>query len=211
MRNFKGTLAAAAVAVVIVGGASAANAAVVFSDTFEEDTLGLNASLTKWDVTAGSIDVIGTSASPYNLVPAEDNSLYLDLNGSTATPGAISTMETFAAGTYVLTFDLGGQNRPYDKTTKSVTVSLGDWSETLSPVWNAAFTMETFTVMTTTSGGALSFAMNDVGNPNVGDLLDNVVLTAVPEASTWVMLLAGFAGLGFAAFRKSNKAPVAIA
>jgi hypothetical protein len=34
-------------------------------------------------------------------------------------------------------------------------------------------------------------------------------VTGVPEASTWVMMLAGFAGLGFAGFRKSKGAYVA--
>ena len=33
-------------------------------------------------------------------------------------------------------------------------------------------------------------------------------LTAVPEASTWVMMLAGFAGLSCAAFRRSSKSGV---
>jgi PEP-CTERM motif len=33
---------------------------------------------------------------------------------------------------------------------------------------------------------------------------DNVVLSAVPEASTWCMLLLGFAGIGFTAYRRKN-------
>ncbi len=33
---------------------------------------------------------------------------------------------------------------------------------------------------------------------------DTVTLTAVPEVSTWAMLLAGFAGLGFAAYRRTR-------
>jgi hypothetical protein len=35
-----------------------------------------------------------------------------------------------------------------------------------------------------------------------------VALTAVPEASTWVMMLAGFGGLGFAAFYRSRRSGV---
>jgi PEP-CTERM motif len=37
------------------------------------------------------------------------------------------------------------------------------------------------------------------------------VTSGVPEASTWVMLLAGFGGLGFAALRRSHKAKSSIA
>ena len=39
----------------------------------------------------------------------------------------------------------------------------------------------------------------------------NVVLGGVPEASTWAMMLLGFAGLGFIAFRKSSRKDVALA
>jgi hypothetical protein len=37
------------------------------------------------------------------------------------------------------------------------------------------------------------------------------VATSIPEASTWAMMVAGFSGLGFAAFRRSRKATVSIA
>jgi PEP-CTERM motif len=34
---------------------------------------------------------------------------------------------------------------------------------------------------------------------------DNVVLSAVPEPSTWAMMVLGFAGVGFMAYRRKNK------
>jgi hypothetical protein len=44
------------------------------------------------------------------------------------------------------------------------------------------------------------------------ELETNLPLTSgVPEPSTWAMMLAGFGGLGFAAFRRSRKASIAIA
>jgi hypothetical protein len=39
--------------------------------------------------------------------------------------------------------------------------------------------------------------------------LDNVSVTAVPEISTWAMLLAGFGALGFAGYRRNKAASVA--
>ncbi len=39
----------------------------------------------------------------------------------------------------------------------------------------------------------------------------NTSVVGTPEASTWVMMLAGFGGLGFAAFRRSRKAMVTLA
>ena len=44
-------------------------------------------------------------------------------------------------------------------------------------------------------------------NGSPSDLVFNVV----PEPSTWVMMLAGFAGLGFTAFRRSRKDTLSIA
>ena len=41
-------------------------------------------------------------------------------------------------------------------------------------------------------------------------LSERSALTAVPEASTWVMMLAGFGGLGFAAYRKAHSARTAL-
>jgi hypothetical protein len=35
--------------------------------------------------------------------------------------------------------------------------------------------------------------------------LDNVAVSAVPELSTWAMMLLGFAGMGFLAYRKTQK------
>jgi fibro-slime domain-containing protein len=39
---------------------------------------------------------------------------------------------------------------------------------------------------------------------------DVAINSGVPEASTWAMMLCGFTGLGFAAFRQSRKVPVSI-
>jgi hypothetical protein len=36
------------------------------------------------------------------------------------------------------------------------------------------------------------------------NLVDNFSVTAVPEPSTWALMLAGFAGLGFAGYRRSR-------
>jgi hypothetical protein len=37
-----------------------------------------------------------------------------------------------------------------------------------------------------------------------------VSLTAVPEPSTWAMMLAGFAGLGYAGLRRRRRAAISI-
>lgn len=40
--------------------------------------------------------------------------------------------------------------------------------------------------------------------------IDNVAVGSVPEPATWAMMALGFAGLGYAGFRRGRKASVAI-
>jgi hypothetical protein len=59
-------------------------------------------------------------------------------------------------------------------------------------------------------GGTHSYQLvygEDDGPPAV---LGGKLPVAIPEVSTWAMMVAGFGGLGFAAFRRSRKASVAI-
>ena len=205
MRKIKGSLAAAAVAAVIVGGASAASAATVFLDNFNADPTGLNKTPAGWKLDSGSVDIIGVGTQ-FSLLPSVYGH-YIDLDGTSGVPGSISTKTYFGPGTYTLSFDLAGSYR--NDIPKTTVVTLGNWSQSYTLTHTAVPTLYTATFLT--SGGYLNFADLAGGNNDIGNLLDNVSVTAIPEASTWAMLLAGFAGLGFAAFRKSNKAPVGIA
>lgn len=59
----------------------------------------------------------------------------------------------------------------------------------------------------------LQFGVENIGDANLSSqvLADNVAVSAVPEASTWAMLLVGFAGLGLVATRRGAKAKLATA
>ena len=48
-----------------------------------------------------------------------------------------------------------------------------------------------------------------VGGLNPEDLMLSVTVTQVPEPSTWAMMLAGFAGVGFLSYRASRKTTAA--
>ena len=79
---------------------------------------------------------------------------------------------------------------------------------------------------TQTYGPAVSFAQNNV-SLQAGDILSFVVnndglyyndstaltatISAVPEPSTWAMMILGFAGVGFMSYRRSRKASLALA
>jgi len=47
-------------------------------------------------------------------------------------------------------------------------------------------------------------SVNMGGQPSYGNEITNVSLSAVPEPATWAMMLLGFAGLGFAGFRRAK-------
>ena len=49
-----------------------------------------------------------------------------------------------------------------------------------------------------------------IGGLNPEDPMLSVTVTQVPEPSTWAMMLAGFAGLGFLSYRASRKTPAAV-
>ncbi len=58
------------------------------------------------------------------------------------------------------------------------------------------------------NGGAwlLSSAVDPVGYPSNGNPLSTFSVSTVPEASTWLMMLAGFAALGVAGHRRQKTA-----
>jgi hypothetical protein len=188
--------------------ASGAQASVVFSDDFNSYAYQLNwVPPSNWSAPGpGTVDLIGqtTTSTAFNFYPG--NGGYVDLNGSNGVPGSLQTLMTFASGSYTLSFDLGGNARgDVDKTT---TIMLGDFSQSITLGSNGALQPHTYTF--TTTGGVLDFADLAGGNGNIGNILDNVTLTsgvtsAVPEPSTWAMMILGFFGVGFLAYRRNNR------
>jgi hypothetical protein len=183
---------------------SDAGAAVVFSDNFDSYGQQLNwePPAATWMVSSGSVDLIGetSTGTSYDFYPGRGG--FVDLNGSTDTPGAIRTTATFGAGSYTLSFDLGGN--AVGDVSKTTIVSLGSFSRSLTRAFSDPLQQVSFSF--TTSGGSLSFADLAGGFGNVGNILDNVslssnVASAAPEPSTWAMMILGFASLGFMGYR----------
>ncbi len=111
------------------------------------------------------------------------------------------TFSNLTAGDYYkLTFDASG--RPgYN----GLPFTVGDSSHTYSvgkPV--DSWTAETFSFKANGASDTFTFAVSNVGSDHsVG--IDNIALSSgVPEPATWVMMLAGFAGLGFAGYRQKK-------
>jgi hypothetical protein len=183
-----------ATALVAVGSVQGASAAVVFSDNFNAYNEQLNwTPPANWTAPGpGAVDLIGDTPSGTDFDFYPGNGGYVDLDGSNGVAGTLQSTPTFAAGTYTLTFDLGGNAR--DDVNKTTTITLGDFNQSINLASSDTLAPYSFTFKTT--GGHLTFADLTGGNGNIGNVLDNVSLSAIPEPATWAVMLMGFGGLG---------------
>jgi PEP-CTERM motif len=178
------------------------------------------------------IDFGAASSGPVAYTGASLNvSTALDLSGATITVNTIGGDDTtgLALGTPIglLPLDIvyGSGDGPEAITlSKTWTVGGTTYSETLSEVTVTRSAANSITLSFTgeVTGGAfvdapatLILNANQARGPGVGHAvsvaLTNAAATTVPEPSTWVMLLLGFAGVGFAAVRRSAKGRTALA
>ena len=142
---------------------------------------------------------------------------FLALDGDYNTGPVTQTITGLTSGkTYELTFDYAfGQQKGYNGATiQSLAASVGSskWDSGNVDVANHGFTgwqSEEFTFAATSSSEVLSFlATGNLPVPPFA-LVSNVSITAVPELSTWAMMLAGFGGLGLAARLRRRRAVAA--
>jgi hypothetical protein len=134
----------------------------------------------------------------------------VDLDGTTGSghvpAGILLSNSSFAVGTYDVSFLLAGNLRTASEN-QTVSVYIGGvFLEKITPTsWNQSFTHYSNDFSTLT-GGQLSFVDNGPSNQQ-GDLLALVNVTAVPESSTWAMMIIGFLGVGFLAYRRNHNQP----
>jgi hypothetical protein len=129
--------------------------------------------------------------------------------------GSISqSFQSAVAGTTTITWYQAGRTNNGGGENYEVLLNgslLGSYSTFASQPWTLEIAAANLKAGTNTLEFLGTSVYVPAGNQNdVTGFLENVSVSAIPEASTWVMLLLGFAGVGFMAYRrKSNPGLIA--
>ena len=197
-------------AAALIACSTGANAATVVNGSFEEGTnpgsfttLGTGSTaITGWEVTAGSVDYIGSYWT------ASDGVRSVDLAGSSL--GTLSQTLTglTTAKRYVVTFDVA-RNPDGGVTPRTGTFSAGGqsfgfaYTDATSTRSNMKWETVSYIFQATSSTATISFSSDASAGCCFGPALDNVSISAVPEPATWAMMIGGFGLIGAAARRRS--------
>jgi choice-of-anchor C domain-containing protein len=174
---------------------------------------GDSTSITGWTVGGSAPDAVDYIGSYW---VAADGSKSLDLNGLIA--GSISQTFTVTNGqAYRVTFQLAGnpdggpQPKTLDSTTTFTLFSPPPFDSSGHSTSNMGWTTYSFDFVANSNSETLTFTSTTTtpsGNGTYpfafGPALDNVSVTAIPEPATWAMMILGFMGVGFLAYRRKQ-------
>jgi hypothetical protein len=161
---------------------------------------GQFASIPGW--TSGNGDSIEIGANGTYGLSTVGSGFNLEVNSNTFGDVSQTVTGLVVGNSYTLSYLYGG--RPGGGA-QALDVSFGGVLLTNDTGSIGSWTSNSFTVVATSTSEVLEFkSLVTTGSPSYGNEISTVSVTAVPELSTWGMMLAGFAGLGFVGYRRQN-------
>jgi hypothetical protein len=192
---------------------TSANANIIFSDDFDSEASGsgsilnygsfTNPSFAKWTVSNGTVDLIA-NVNQWGISCAGNSGKCVDLDGSTKNAGEFSSkFFNLAAGDYMLSFDISGNQRNSNGDELGLSLS-GFVNETINLQGTEGFrTLRFFFTVGTPSLNSIVF--NHEGADNIGMILDNVSVTDVNAPGALALLGLGLGLTGLAVRRRKQK------
>jgi len=220
-KSTKQLLCAAGASFVLLAGGSSAGAVELLVNGSFEATSDHFTTPTGW-TNIGHTEGVVTYADIGNTIPSYDGGLNFYSIGGVASNGHSSpgegisqTVATTIGNTYRLTVGLSDENGPNLSSVLNVAIGSQLNQVTLtadsSGFFHRPFETYTFDYVATSSLTTISFTLfssTDSGNNDPlidGVSFEQIATGAVPEPSTWAMMMLGFAGLGFMAYRRRNQ------
>lgn len=186
--------------------AAPASAAVVFTENFEGGAVAFTLQ--------GNVTVSTNDAYRENAGGVGDTSTGQFLSfasGQAADTGiALTAPSLVNGGQYSLSFLYGSFGEANRSQSLDVFINglLVETIVTSGSTNNLSNVFGTFTFsFTAGASNTIRFVDSSSDTINVDGLLDSVAIASVPEASTWAMMILGFAGIGFMAYRRKHAGP----
>jgi hypothetical protein len=168
-------------------------------------------SIDGWFNSNGDGVEIGTSTI-YGMPCISIGCQHLEVNANTFDTINQTVSGLIVGETYNLVFDYGG--RPGGGP-QMLDVNFGGVLLAVDTGSYGTWTLNSFGVVATSTTETLTFSSVDTselgGLPTYGNEITNVALFTTPLPSTWTMLIAGFIGFGYFAYRGSKKNAASVA